>query len=295
MASGRPSWQRTLGALAAFAVLVVGIGGGLSYVLRDHGLQAAANWAQLVSIPLALLPLIGQLFRWWRQSAGPAVATSTPDEMDQAQRKLATQVLSQWTEEIRIRELDDPKPLVVHWRLTGLNVMYHVGQIVRPTLLRGLPGREQLRFSGRTDGIDKMVSEFRHLTRRRLVILGARRIGKTPLPVLLLPELLTHPQPGDPVPVLLTISGWDPTTEPLDRWIARRLGELYPALRAAAYGPDAPWALVTERPSRILPILDGLDELPKQIHPQVLTALSKSMTNADGLILTCRTAEFQAA
>jgi NACHT domain len=275
------------------AVAVAGIGAGLANVLRSKGLQAAAAWAQLVSIPLAILPLIGPVLRWWRHPAAPAATISSPDQVDQAQRALAAMVLIQWREEIRIRQLDDPAPLAVRWHLTGLDVMDDASQVARPAILPGLLGRGRLRFSGRADRIDEMAKEFRHLMRRRLAILGEPGMGKTTLAVLLLKALLEDPQPGDPVPVLLTMSGWDPGTEPLRQWLARRLGEDYPALRAAVYGPNASRALVTER--RILPILDGLDELPPQTRPKVLDALSTSMINADTLILTCRTTEFEKA
>ncbi len=138
-----------------------------------------------------------------------------------------------------------------------------------------------------------MASEFRNLARRRLVILGAPGMGKTTLAVLLMRRLLEDRQPGDPVPVMFTLSGWDPTSQRFHDWLTRRLSDTYPALRANSFGPNAPRALVTER--RILPVLDGLDELPKSLHPVVITELNASFTDADALILTCRTSEYVAA
>ncbi|MEV0592860.1 hypothetical protein [Nonomuraea cavernae] len=41
-----------------------------------------------------------------------------------------------------------------------------------------------VRFSGRTDRMDKMARRFRKLARRRLVILGEAGAGKTTLAVL---------------------------------------------------------------------------------------------------------------
>jgi hypothetical protein len=60
-------------------------------------------------------------------------------------------------------------------------------------------------------------------------------------------------------------------------------------LRASVFGPDAARSLVTER--RILPILDGLDELPEEIRPKVLLRLNE--VAADPLVLTCRTTEYR--
>jgi hypothetical protein len=45
--------------------------------------------------------------------------------------------------------------------------------------------------------------------------------------------------------------------------------------------------------SRILPVLDGLDEVPEQVRPQVLDQLNAAA--ADPLILTCRTTEYETA
>ncbi|MEV6620354.1 NACHT domain-containing protein [Amycolatopsis sp. NPDC051106] len=134
-----------------------------------------------------------------------------------------------------------------------------------------------------------MVREFRRRPTRRLVILGDPGMGKTTLAVLLLRELLAHPDGAEPVHVLLSMSGWDPGTESLHTWLAWRIAEGYPALHAADFGPDAVRALVDQR--RILPVLDGLDELPERIRSAVLDRLNAAAT--DPLILTCRTTEYE--
>ncbi|GLZ02301.1 NACHT domain-containing protein [Actinoplanes sp. NBRC 103695] len=151
--------------------------------------------------------------------------------------------------------------------------------------------RGRPRFTGRTDRIDELAREFRKLTRRRLVILGDPGTGKTTLALLLLRQLLQHAEAHDPVPVLVSMSDWDPHADSLYEWLARRLAEDYPALRAAAFGPDAPGSLAAQR--RILPILDGMDELPEEIRPKILTRLNE--VSNDPLILTCRSTEYQTA
>ncbi len=68
---------------------------------------------------------------------------------------------------------------------------------------------------------------------RRLVILGGPGSGKTILAVQLLLRLLEVRTAVEPVPVLLTANGWDTTAHPrLQDWLAFRLGQDYPALRA---------------------------------------------------------------
>jgi hypothetical protein len=77
----------------------------------------------------------------------------------------------------------------------------------------------------------------------------------------------------------------------LHGWLAERLAEDYPSLRA--FGPGIPRALSEQ--GHILPILDGLDELPLARRPEVITALNASLVDADQLVLTCRTREYQTA
>lgn len=286
-------------ALAAMALvtLAAGIGGGLIWlvhVLLTKGLQVASNWAQLGSLVLAVaLVPAGTLIVDWRRRADPsAVSSPTADQVDHAHRTLAGLVLAQWREEILARRLDAPTPLAVRWRLTELPVMDLREHVLRPNPLRTLLVRGRRRFTGRTDRIDEMAEEFRELPRRRLVILGAPGMGKTTLAVLLLRELLRRYEPDQPVPVLLSISDWRPADEPLRDWLARRLTQTYPALRAAEFGPGAATTLIAQR--KILPVLDGLDELPEGVRPGALVALNAA-TADDALILTCRTAEYEAA
>lgn len=209
----------------------------------------------------------------------------TPDQIEAAQQKLAQLVLAQWRNEILVRQLDDSEPSVLRWVFTKRPISDHPQNI-------GLNVAGGQRF-GSSDQVDKMIDAFRGLSRQRLVILGTAGMGKTTLAVLLMRELLEMRQPGEAVPVLVTMTDWDPREKAFQEWLAGRLAEMYPPIRAAAFGADAARALVAQR--KILPILDGLDELPSPLQPLVLTALNASMTRADKLILTCRTAEYAAA
>ncbi|MCS7482946.1 NACHT domain-containing protein [Umezawaea endophytica] len=269
--------------------LVVITTGAAAIVLASRtpaGLDSAAKVGALIA---GLVPLALALILWARRSPLPLPAVSSPDQVDAAQRQLADLVLAQWRAEIVVRQLDDPAPVAVRWRLTELDTSGPAGHVARPRPLRYLIGRGVPRFEGRTDRVDDMATAFRRLPARRLVILGDPGMGKTTLAVLLLRELLVRPEGVEPVPVLLSMSGWDPGAETLHTWVARRLTEGYPALRAADFGPNASRALVEQR--RILPVLDGLDELPERIRSTVLDRLNAAAE--DSLILTCRTTEYE--
>jgi hypothetical protein len=127
-----------------------------------------------------------------------------------------------------------------------------------------------------------------------LVVLGEPGAGKTVLTILLTLGLLADRGPGDPVPVLLSLSSWNPHREHPHTWLARRLLADYPGLaNKAAYGPDAATRLVTE--GRVLPILDGLDETPPALHAAAIDALDRAVAGGRPLVLTCRTAEYEDA
>ncbi|GIH50054.1 NACHT domain-containing protein [Microbispora rosea] len=283
---GWAGWRRVV-LPAAGVTAVAGIGYGLTRLSES---DAAVNWAQLASVALGVFALVPPLVGTWRRRQPGG--TSTIEQIDRAERVLRVLVHEQWREEIVMRDLDEPARLPVRWKISGLDVMDQGEHVEGLRLLRSWFGFGRVRFDGRTDRMPEMASRFRKLDRRRLVILGEAGMGKTTLAVLLLRELLKEPQPGDRIPVLLSMSGWDPAAEPVHRWLGRRLRENYPALRAPEFGPDAARGLVAYR--RILPVLDGLDELPEAMRPRAVNALNAA-SKVDSLILTCRTAEYVTA
>src|SRR5262249_7111182 len=99
-------------------------------------------------------------------------------------------------------------------------------------------------------------------------------------------------RPQQRVPVLFQVSSWDPA-ETLQGWMERRLVEDYPWLaNVAAFGPTVAAGMLTDR---VLPILDGLDEMPAARRRRALAALDQSTAPRDPLALTCRSAEFAQA
>ena len=216
------------------------------------------------------------------------IQSDKPEEEVQlkaARRALLLKVRNEWDAEINARGLRDKKSLVVRWGLTDkLNLMDHPENIA-----------SQLQFEGTTDQVDALAERFKKgLDFQRLVIISKPGMGKTTLAVLLLSELADylykHPDSNEPVPVFFSLSDWRVGTETLAQWLIRRLRAAYPQLEAS--GRAAPEKLVNT-PRLILPILDGLDELPEAVLPQALDRLNER--SGEPLILTCRTEEFKNA
>ncbi|CQR61097.1 Hypothetical Protein SAV [Streptomyces leeuwenhoekii] len=265
MARSRTWWPWAVGAVGVVVLVTV------VALVVGAGAQAAAT-----SLSVVISAVAGLLSWSWHRSRPAAPATRA--ELDQAAEALAAMVRRQWTEEAAAQGLLDPHPLAVRWRSGQSEAGDHVRMVGRT-------------LSGRSDDIPAFAAAFRALPRRRLVIVGEPGAGKTALAILLVRELLRDPEPGEPVPVLLDLASWNPRREPLAPWMARRIHEDYPALRDhETYGRDAARKLVAE--GRVLPVLDGLDEIPADLRPEALASVNHAIALHDPLVLTSRRAEY---
>jgi hypothetical protein len=118
--------------------------------------------------------------------------------------------------------------------------------------------------AGRHAGdLDRVTDFYQGLESGRLVVLGAPGAGKTVLLSHLVLGLIRDRAPAAPVPVLISLTSFDPgddgtapdpvLRERLTTWMAGRLAESYQVPRASA---DE-----MVRSGAVLPVLDGLDEM----------------------------------
>jgi hypothetical protein len=123
------------------------------------------------------------------------------------------------------------------------------------------------------------------------VIIGDPGAGKTVLATLLTLRLLDEWTPEQPVPVILQVSSWDLRRDDFHTWLARRMMDDYPFLSSTSVlGPEHVSLLIKD--AKVLPILDGLDELPAALRTISLDAIDRQHGDRP-IVITCRTAEYE--
>jgi hypothetical protein len=111
----------------------------------------------------------------------------------------------------------------------------------------------------------------------------------------LLRELLAD-RPAGTVPVILPATGWDAGLD-LHQWLATELGRAHPGLSRpvrTATGTATTIAAMLVTGGHILPIIDGLDEVPPIRHPTLIAQLNDAGSTMP-LVVTCRTEQYRAA
>jgi hypothetical protein len=201
---------------------------------------------------------------------------------------LAGIVRDQWSEEAGARRLYDPGVLPLRWSATRREV----ADSLEATLGFGQPGRVTgLRVDGRLEGrfvdaVAQLATGYRRIPSGRLVVIGEPGAGKSVLAILLTLGLVGSRPAGSAVPVLLTASSWDPISEGLDEWIIRTLAATYYTGR-----PQIPRRLLDR--GLLLPILDGLDEIPESGRRVAVRAINQAVGSHRPIVVTCRAAEYE--
>ncbi len=286
----RSAIYRRLGAVLFLVALAFGAI-MLGRFLGRRGLPWAANFGSIAAFFVAcialLTPLLGRVMRWL---GGPLPIARIG--IPQAKDDLAAALSRQWTTEERLRRINDPRPLPVRWEVT-------------PTAQAAMPGVPHdvsdddaaagwaAELAGQFDDI---VPAFYRVPSRRLVILGAAGAGKSVLAIKLARGLLAARRSGMAVPVIVPAATWDPQGEGLLDWLAGQLGHNHPGLAVrvrAATGETTTLAYALASDG-VLPIIDGLDELPEPQRGKALTEINAVGSDVP-LVVTCRPEEYLGA
>lgn len=232
----------------------------------------------------ALVVLKVQLQESSPRTTDTSLQSLRPDEDSAGLRQLAKVVETQWVDEATAEGLYRPRPLQLRWTAASNSSSQgaHWGKYPSASL-----ALESHRPRG---DLDTIGSFFNGLSQKRLIIVGEPGSGKTVLAMNLTLELIDSRLPDDPVPVMLSISSWDPTSEHLHNWLARRIEEDYRFLtHPEVLGHEAPLRLVLD--ALVIPILDGLDEMPDQLRGPAFDAINR-LHGLRPIVVTCRTREY---
>ncbi|MFJ2008105.1 NACHT domain-containing protein [Streptomyces chartreusis] len=277
-------------------LMAAGVTGAVALAWR-FGLGTAATAA-------ALLPTLAPAYLTWKafqHDRTEAAAVNLPEALEQ----VAQAVKRQWDGEARIRRVHDPSPLPVAWRAADAALFESwplLGELARRW--PGGPPGDASRWPADAAGLagaDADIGDVfvQRVPTQRLVVLGEPGAGKSVLLIRLLQELLAQRRDGGLIPVLFSLASWDPVQQPLTAWLADQLRRSIPTLAAPAPQQVGSGAadlaqLLTEE-WRILPLLDGFDELPPALHAVALDALNRALPARQPLVLASRAAAYQAA
>ena len=287
--SGR---TRRLWPFAAAGVIAVVTVAGLVAVWRS---PHRADLEGFAGLAISVAGIAAGWIAWvWRQKSSQGSGVVSGQELGRLADLLAGAVDAEWTRAAGERGLLEPEPIPVRWQRPAAPFTGPVAAAVASTRFAPLPGLaaagEQRLQAGQ---VSELHEVYGGLGSGRLVIAGGPGSGKSSAAVLLILAALRHRRsvPGQvrpevPVPVMFTLHGWDPGTQRARDWLAERLWQTYP-LFAGRQGAGAARGMLDE--GRIAVILDGLDEIPEDLRPAVLRALSQQATFR--LVLLTRSAE----
>jgi NACHT domain len=213
--------------------------------------------------------------------------------------QLAVAVGAQWEAEAQHRRLNDPYPLPVTWTAADRSLTDSWDSLVTlATSGAGWPepppsgtwAASPADLAGKGEDLVKVVAR---VPTGRLVVLGEPGAGKTMLMVRLVLDLLARRAKGGPVPFLAPVASWDPASQRLRDWLVVRLLIDHPALADPPVNraePTQAEALLVS--GLILPILDGLDEIPEEVRGPAISQINDALRPGEQVVATCRSKEY---
>ena len=269
-------------------------------VRRHHHLDVAAVTVVFtVSIGLPTLWVAWAAYRGSRRSGTPVSGLT----MAQAADQLAVAVGTQWNVEAAIRRLNDPYPLPVFWAAADASLTDAWDSLVKlavsgagwpapPPADTWAAGPDELAGEG-----GELADVLARVPTGRLVVLGEPGAGKTMLMVRLVLDLLAGRAEGGPVPFLVSVASWNPEDQDLRGWLGAQLLADHPALAACppAEMTEPTQAAALLAAGLILPVLDGLDEIPEQVRGPAISRINDVLRPAERVVVTCRTRQYRDA
>jgi NACHT domain len=250
----------------------------------------------------------------FRQAAGAGArkrssAVADHEQTEAVLKQLAETVRTQWGAEYKARTYNDPslthRDIEASWIAADASLTLPWDKLIELALTKGYkstePGkwaRTPLALAGLNQVdlrqiLDKVPTGW-------LVVLGKSGSGKTMLMLRTVLELIKYRSPGDPVPVVVSMSSWNPKDDSLREWLEKRLPVDYAGLGASIAPGETKRTVISVllEQQKIIPILDGLDEMPVKARMTAVNQLNLAFDDParpPHLVVTCRTAEYSGA
>ena len=289
--SSRRSWVSPAVVLAV-ALMIVFI------LLLRFGVLNADLGNQLIGIGSLVVSVVTLVV-----SMAKREEVSSEKEIADAYDKLAGEARRDWKAEFHVRGLDSANAITLTWGEQSNSESPRKParpMSTIPDLISQTFGQE---WYSRGSGMGGARGRRSVSAPKRLLITGEPGAGKTSLAVQIIKEFLSQPDPPKrsewpkkcPVPVLVSLASWDPGEDDEDTfetWLTERLATQYPSLAGTGkHGNRTINDLVERR--LILPVLDGLDEMPEKFRDKAIRNLNLRNYLEREMILTCRAAEYQ--
>ncbi|GAB3928358.1 NACHT domain-containing protein [Kribbella albertanoniae] len=258
--------RRILIALLGAALAITGV-----LILR------AVTSSPIIDI-LGFVATIGiPLISFWLSA--PAAAGSS--DVDSLAAQLRRRVTDQYADDKQANDLNEGR-LPVCWSAAAEDLMDSEGRKVRRAILSG--------------DIADVAKQYLQLPHGRWVVLGAGGAGKSCLLLELMQKLLEAPESIDGrVPVLVPLAAWDGSRD-VDQFLADFLLDQTSGLkfswRRSTADRRADLILLVRR--HVLPMFDGLDEMPEPRRVEALATLSRHHEKFR-FVLTSRPEEYRRA
>ncbi|WP_299520807.1 hypothetical protein [uncultured Serinicoccus sp.] len=257
------------GALIAAGSLV-----SLGWDSGDPQQQFGPKWAIEISQPVGLLVSAAGLFL---ETVGLMVGRQRSishqlEDRDAHLRRLREDTRTFWSKELAARRMSEPRPIKVRWRL--------VTSDIAPTPATVLTARAERRKKNIVGTVNKLPEWFeRWLRDSQLIVLGTPGAGKSSALAVLMAEL---PRDTAWIPVLVEVRTWNPTTTSIDQLTEQ-------ALERAGHPP------ALAKLERVVPVLDGLDEIRAVHYPEAMALLRQRSAEHRPFIASSRTLEYMRA
>jgi hypothetical protein len=251
--------------------------------LRSKGLLWYSELASVGSFALAAVGLLQGML-----AIVPGLRRDQPrtyqQQLGKAEDDLASALRTEFGSDEQTRRINDPFPMPIFWHVT----------VDKPALRPSDANFEGRQLCAEEAGpFAEIIRAFDCAPANRLIILGAAGAGKSVIATRLASEILARRTGGTPVPVIFPLAAWNPEVGLLE-WIEGELLRRYPALanRVLTVKNEKMTLAKALATAKILPILDGLDEIPEMQRAASIIAINSAGSDRP-IVVTSRPGEYR--